>query len=93
MCVFVDGSYTSLNYQAGECQCAMAGSHTANSELELHPAHRLTEESLSVYGKKCFRRIGRGLWTSKQLSNKIIRSTTLYYSTQTQEECANSHIM
>lgn len=44
-CVCFDGSYTRLNYQAGECHSAMAGSHTATSELESHPSHRLTEES------------------------------------------------
>lgn len=36
VCLCVDRSYTRLNYQAGECHSAMAGSHTANSELESH---------------------------------------------------------
>ena len=36
VCLCVDRSYTRLNYQAGECHSAMAGSHTADSELESH---------------------------------------------------------
>lgn len=54
-------SYTRLNYEAAECHCAMAASHTANnSELESHPAHRGI--TLTLPGKKkSFIRVGCGL--------------------------------
>ena len=72
VCVWVcaDASYTSLNYQAGECHSAMAASHTANSELESHPAHKHAEESRSVLltKRRSCRRGGRVQLAKQELN-------------------------